>query len=98
MPSLRAGFAGRGHQERGGKALGGDVADSESEAAAGEGQEIVVIASDSARGAAVARVYECRHFGQVLREEAIRSAAGRPLAETSPIASPRRPPARARKS
>ena len=58
-----------GHQQRGGHALAGDVADDETEALLAEVEEVVVVAADAPRLHAGAGVFERSHRGQTLRKE-----------------------------
>ncbi len=59
-----------GHQERGGDAFAGNVADNEAEPAGAEIEEIVIIAADGARGKAVAGVIERGNRRTDLRKKA----------------------------
>src|SRR5882757_8105767 len=65
-----------GHEQGGGDAFAGDVADDESEPLVAEGEEVVVVAADVAGLDADARVVEGFERRQGLREEAGLDLAG----------------------
>ena len=58
-----------GHQERGGYAFTGDIADDESDPLLSQIQEIVIVAADLASLDAESRVFQCRAGRQGLRKE-----------------------------
>ena len=60
-----------GHEQRGGDAFAGDIADGEGEDAGVELEEIVGVTTDAASGAAVAPVVQVFDGREVLREEAL---------------------------
>ena len=59
-----------GHEERGGDAFAGDVADDEAETLVSEGEEVVVVSADVAGLNADSGIVECVECGEGLREEA----------------------------
>ena len=59
-----------GHEERGGNSLPGDVADDETETIGAEVEEVVIVAADSARRAAVTRIIETADWRTKLWEKA----------------------------
>ena len=59
-----------GHEQSGGDAFAGNVADDEAEAIGAEVEEIVIVAADGARGKAVAGIVERADGRTELREEA----------------------------
>jgi len=59
-----------GHEESGGDAFAGDVADDEAEAVVTEAEEVVIVATDLAGLMANAGVVECSELGEILRKEA----------------------------
>src|SRR5271169_5583547 len=58
-----------GHEERGGDAFAGNIADDESEAVGAEVEEIIIIAADGPRGITVAGIVECSNRGPDLRKK-----------------------------
>jgi len=59
-----------GHEQRGGDAFAGDVADDKAETIVAEAEEVVIIAADLACLMADSGVIERGKFGKILREEA----------------------------
>src|SRR5258708_586889 len=74
------------HQQRGGDALPGYIADRDTERSVGKGHKIVVVATDTQRGTAVARVVETGDEWEDLGEEPLLHFAGDLQLAVEPLA------------